>query len=130
MEYLVKTVIRISIHVQYIFFRYRQHRDIDTISILTCQHCRYFFNVNIVDIATSTMSVQYRIYTVYIGDISLTFTSSKLSTSQFFDISSTLTSSTALIAMYFTLNRYWVNIVYIANISFTLFLAKQSQRYT
>lgn len=66
-------VIRISIHVQYIFFfdivniamhtlliQYITLHDIEPISILQCRHCRYFFEVNIVDIATYTMLCRRR----------------------------------------------------------------------
>lgn len=40
------------------------------------RHRRYFFDVNIVDFATSTVFNRYRVYTVDFADISLTFTSS------------------------------------------------------
>lgn len=69
-----------SIHVQYIFLF-----NIVTMAMYTTliqyqhnivRHRRYFFDVNIVDFATSTVFNRYRVYTVDFADISLTFTSS------------------------------------------------------
>lgn len=63
------------IPVQCIYlFRCSQHRNVyyETISIFQCQHCRYFFDINIVDIAPLTILDRYRAYIVYIADICFT----------------------------------------------------------
>lgn len=77
--------------------------DIELISTIHCRHCRYFFDVNIVDCwhwnvddVKRELSVHRRYY------------------QHFFDAD---TVDIVDIAMYTMLNRYWVNIVYIADIS-------------
>lgn len=43
-----------------LLIQYITLHDIEPISILQCRHCRYFFEVNIVDITTYTMLCRRR----------------------------------------------------------------------